>query len=100
MKVQKLTDARSLIGDIGWRVTGPTRKQLEYNGEKGCSAWLAVISSHTMFTTLSGVEFRDEAWQHLDLPLLNTPTHCDRYEVEWSLDHTLSCPFGILVIET
>ena len=70
---------------------------LDYNREKDCSTWLAVMPSTDIRTTLSPVEFRDEACFHLGLPLLGTPTHCNGCNKPWSVSHALSCPFGVIV---
>ena len=51
-----------------------------------------------MRTTLSPVEFREEARLRLGMPLLNTPSHCDGCNKPWSVSHALSCPFRGLAL--
>ena len=97
MKAEKSLAASALIDQIGHRQGGPCQRMLAYNREKGCSTWLAAMPSMDMRTTLSPVEFRDEARLRLGLPLLNTPSHCDGCTKPWSVCQTLSCPFGGLV---
>ena len=55
------------------------------------------MPSMDMHTTLSPVEFRNEAHLRLSLPLLGTPTHCYGCKNLWKVTHALSCPFEKII---
>ena len=63
------------------------------------SGWLTVLPMSQDHFDLTAQEFRDALALHYRKPLLNVPSNCDGCGSPFSLDHTLICRKGGLIIQ-
>lgn len=66
-------------------------RRLDYLREKGTGTWIAVIPNNLCGAVLSVVDFIDELRDRYGLHILKVPSHCDGYNMKFSITHALGC---------
>ena len=72
-------------------------RRLDYLKEKGTGTWLVATPNNLCGTVLSAVEFRDELRDRYGMKLLDSPSHCDGCNKQFSTSHALSYKVGGLI---
>ena len=94
---KKTDNSEILLQKIKCSIEKKGSRRLEYLKEKGTGLWLATTLNNPCGTVLSVVEFRDELSDRYGMKLLDSPSHCDGCNDQFSTTHALSCKVGGLI---
>ena len=87
----------SVLKNIRGGLAKKSIRHLEYLQEKGTGTWLAATPNNSYGKVLSVVELRDELRDQYELGILDSPSHCDGCDDEFTTTHALVCKVGGLI---